>query len=497
MAQTLDALLTVTSLASGAEVTMLHGLQSTSGAGLTPTFINPLGLTPIGVLTADASSVTFHNYGSSTESAIFLVRRDFSTQVPTTATVAAWWRGYAGLASFLLSEPQWEDLRVAVTATESIGADPPLWAKFADNGEVGAGYALAFDGAASSAVAGADFGDFSASFAVCFWMVPALASAPLKRVLFKSGSWDITLTGGFVRVGLQGLTNVTSTTPFLVGARNFIAVNVIDDGAGTVTVEIWQNNVLTDSVAQAGALAADNANLLYVGSNNVGVQFFDGTLDELRLYQDTLSSTDIAELWSGGAGTTDEPISAPTKLAGYHFDEGSGTTADNYEGTADYDLTLTATTWVTGLTASAATLGVFYRAFRHGEDQSLIFAAQMTHAYQEGTDLDVHVHWSPSSAEAGNVVWGVEYTISNINEADGNTTVVEAAAAAGGVAKKHLLHDIATIDGTGLKISHMITGRVYRKGTAAGDTYPDPAFFRELDFHHKSDSIGSRQELAK
>ena len=95
------------------------------------------------------------------------------------------------------------------------------------------------------------------------------------------------------------------------------------------------------------------------------------------------------------------------------------------------------------------------------------------------------------------MVWGLEYALQNVDGTFGNTVSLEATAAAGAVPASHNKVDLGSIAGVGLKISHMILGRVYRKAAAAADTYAFPAFLLEVDFHYQIDTIGSRTELVK
>jgi len=144
----------------------------------------------------------------------------------------------------------------------------------------------------------------------------------------------------------------------------------------------------------------------------------------------------------------------------------------------------------------AASQGVFAYSFPDpGVETELYFTAQLSHKYKEGTDIYAHVHWSPSSAGAGNVAWGLEYTWTNINEVFPDTSITITPIAADGVANKQQLGSIVTIDGTGKKISSMLDCRIFRSAT--GDTYSDGAWLHEIDFHFQVDTIGSRQLVIK
>ena len=135
----------------------------------------------------------------------------------------------------------------------------------------------------------------------------------------------------------------------------------------------------------------------------------------------------------------------------------------------------------------------------NADDESIHFVAQMPHAYKEGSDIRPHLHWAPDNTNTGNVVWQFEYIISNISGTFPSSAVSsEITVAADGTALKHQVDSFATIDGTGLTISHMLICRLTRmSGSDANDTFTGNACFLEFDFHYQKDTMGSRNELSK
>lgn len=80
-------------------------------------------------------------------------------------------------------------------------------------------------------------------------------------------------------------------------------------------------------------------------------RYMDGTIDEVRLFNAAKSAAWALAFHNSGAGTYGLASEA-NLVAGWHLDEASGTTADNYEGTATYDGTLTnmaGDEWTAGL----------------------------------------------------------------------------------------------------------------------------------------------------
>lgn len=125
--------------------------------------------------------------------------------------------------------------------------------------------------------------------------------------------------------------------------------------------------------------------------------------------------------------------------------------------------------------------------------------AQMPHTWKEGSAIEPHIHWCPTSNGAGDVAWRFSYQVANRQATfPGSLTsagiVVDAA---DGTTNKHQFHDFPTIDMTGKTISAMIVWKLERVGGDLSDTYAGNARFLELDFHYQKDSEGSRQEQAK
>lgn len=133
----------------------------------------------------------------------------------------------------------------------------------------------------------------------------------------------------------------------------------------------------------------------------------------------------------------------------------------------------------------------------------LSFVTQMPHDYKEGSDYKVHLHWTPHSrgvAEDGNTVnWRVDLSIANI---DGTFPVVatyDLTDTCANGADAHLMSTDVVVSGTGLTISHIILGRVYR---IAGDSWAtntagnNPALL-EVDFHYEIDDTGSATHMVK
>lgn len=143
--------------------------------------------------------------------------------------------------------------------------------------------------------------------------------------------------------------------------------------------------------------------------------------------------------------------------------------------------------------------------FEHGEIQEMFFVVQMPHAWDEGTDIMPHIHWTPSqdgSVSAATVKWGMDYSWLNLGETHSSYTTISGTSikpdGTTSITKStHYLTPLGTIVGDGKQISSMLICRIYRDGEAAADTFTGKAGVLEVDFHYQIDTMGSREEYAK
>lgn len=146
--------------------------------------------------------------------------------------------------------------------------------------------------------------------------------------------------------------------------------------------------------------------------------------------------------------------------------------------------------------------GVFIQWFDKDTEEELYFTAQMPHGWKEGTEIYPHVHWTAATIVGTNkVVWGLEYTWTNIGDTFGNTTIITGsdpiAVNAAVDAFEHVVTSLGTIIGTNKTLSSMLVCRIFRKSTDAADNFAADAGLLEIDFHYEVDSDGSRTEYVK
>ena len=144
----------------------------------------------------------------------------------------------------------------------------------------------------------------------------------------------------------------------------------------------------------------------------------------------------------------------------------------------------------------AGSTGTYAWLFSPTQLQNRFFIVPLPHSYWEGTNLDFHVLWSPTTAAAGNVTWGLEYTWANINDTIPATSIVTVTSPTSLVAYKHHITVLSTISGTGKKIRSTFLGRIFRD-VDNNDTYPANVALLEVSLTFKQNTMGSYAPVTK
>lgn len=152
-----------------------------------------------------------------------------------------------------------------------------------------------------------------------------------------------------------------------------------------------------------------------------------------------------------------------------------------------------------GLDPTPTANGVFSWLFTGSgpKDHELFFEAQMPHAYRPGTLIKPHVHWCKTTAAAGDVNWGLEFTWTNVGGSIGSTTIVKNTVA--NVAtpgnKQHVVTNLADVSGPTKRESSIFLCRIFREQSSAEDTYPDNAALLSVDIHFENEKLGTGPEF--
>lgn len=143
--------------------------------------------------------------------------------------------------------------------------------------------------------------------------------------------------------------------------------------------------------------------------------------------------------------------------------------------------------------------------FITGANKYAYFNIQLPHDYAEGTDVDLHIHWTISDSGSGlgaeNVKWVGTYSACSPNlvtpeswpasSNDDATVDVQAISA-----DDHLVTDILTMTGTNFKISECIICSIMRD-TGVANNYGHSAYVVSIDVHYQKNTLGSSAEWTK
>ena len=152
------------------------------------------------------------------------------------------------------------------------------------------------------------------------WVDPASVSSGWRDVIYKGndnyylmGTTDHSgvPAGGGTFAGANA--NAFAAATLATNSWSYLAATY--DGA---TLRLYVNGTLAASQATSGAITS-STNPLTIGSDPIWGQYFNGLIDQVRIYNTALSAsqiqTDMTTPISGGSSTDTQPPSTPTGLA--------------------------------------------------------------------------------------------------------------------------------------------------------------------------------------
>lgn len=413
-------------------------------------------------------------------------------------------------ASPLYEPDNWDDLRAPAIALNVGSTNPPAIGLFRDSTSGLTAKALEFDGVdewASLASNAAYTTGVGASLTWAFWMQPTVTQpASTVPLLAKDGKWALQLRRQgalwYIRLFVDGSPVAQSSSPVVMGQRNLVMFQLLDTAGTTCCYRIKLNNTLvidyTDGVVDSNAAVRVARGFSLAG-------FYSGKFDEMIAYAGTaLDNATVSNgLWNSGNGTATPPTDTGiTVTSHWKCDEIVANEVPDENTVVNLVLGdgagAEAPELVTpGLIATSSSRGVYTLFFAPGETQEAFLALQLPHGYKLGSDLKAHVHWAPTDNQAGDVVWGFEYTFQAANAVFPATSSLEATKASPGEAYHHEISGLGSIPalGSANDTSAMLLGRIYRKGSAAEDTYPGAVALLEFDIHYQSDKAGTMIEF--
>jgi chitodextrinase len=143
------------------------------------------------------------------------------------------------------------------------------------------------------------------SRSVAFW-IKTNQIAPAMYIAYENGSasygWDLysdTYALQCSLVSSTGGTQATANSAAMVADNSWNFIVGTDDG---ILLRLYVNGTLVSSVVSTNPIWSTNMNL-YMGASrpeNAGNMWFDGALDDVRIYNRALSSTEIQQLYNEG-----------------------------------------------------------------------------------------------------------------------------------------------------------------------------------------------------
>ena len=145
------------------------------------------------------------------------------------------------------------------------------------------------------------------------------------------------------------------------------------------------------------------------------------------------------------------------------------------------------------------TTGLYLPEFEDAKDDQLYFETQMSHGYNLGGELLMHIHWLEPVADVGRVNWKVYYQIRNIDAVfvmdAADNSGVDLYATGANIKGKHSVTPTHPVPPAGLKESCCMFGRIVREHSTGGDTFTGSAFLLSMDLHYKNMKLGSLLEI--
>jgi hypothetical protein len=128
--------------------------------------------------------------------------------------------------------------------------------------------------------------------------------------------------------------------------------------------------------------------------------------------------------------------------------------------------------------------------------ERLYGSIEINHDYKEGSNVEVHIHWAPTTAAAGNVKWQLYISWANNGE-DFKAPALHTVTAPAAGAWLSTYSSIAVLSGVGKTINSQFVFQIFRDPTDGADTYGADAALITVGIHYQCDTVGSRSPATK
>lgn len=276
------------------------------------------------------------------------------------------------------------------------------------------------------------------------------------------------MTGATGLTGLQGI-------PGLTGAQGLIGLTGLTGATGSTGLQGPQGVPGTP-----GSSVTLNGSSLQINGSGLSINFSN------------------ANTWVGAQTFTGAILGSD----GVNFSqfESDGTLVFNGNATVWNELTFPATSLNTSEVETAMpydTTNIGLSAEPDDTEETAVIV-HMPHSWKVGSAIYPHIHWDPTTTNAGNVLWRIKYKWTNIGSTEaGSFTTLNLLQTANGTAFKQQEADFSSISGAGKTMSSILTIIIQRVGDDVTDNYTGNALFKEFDMGYEMDTVGSRSENAK
>ena len=133
-----------------------------------------------------------------------------------------------------------------------------------------------------------------------------------------------------------------------------------------------------------------------------------------------------------------------------------------------------------------------------GTEERLSGSFEIPHDWKLDSEIEIHIHWRPSTTGTGNVEWHFDWEYSPPQGAPVTKTTLSGVATIPAAQQYlHKLNTIGLIDATGFSLGGKIGFNLRRSPAGVNDTYGADALFEQIAMHVEIDTLGSRQRYVK
>lgn len=130
--------------------------------------------------------------------------------------------------------------------------------------------------------------------------------------------------------------------------------------------------------------------------------------------------------------------------------------------------------------------------------QDFVFVQiQLPHSYKNGSDIECHVHWAPSSTNTGDVNFSLQYSFVPFG---GTYSLpykqISTKQAGSGVAMKSQIMSFPDINGSGMTASGVLVGKLMRESASLSDSFTGDAYVTYFDCHFEQDKLGTNNRYS-